>query len=130
MRFVFVLLLLLVTPMLAEQPREFTLESGVVMKRYYLLLYLRGDKSNDYNEAELETIQAGHLAHITHLTEKGIVLLAGPFGDDTDKRGLLLFDLPELEEVKEWAAQDPAVKAGRLTYEIHPWYGAKGATLK
>lgn len=128
-RLTLLLLLLLLLPVGADE-REFTLESGVVMKQYYLLLYVRGENAQDFDEEELKTIQAGHLAHIGRMTEEGVVVIAGPFGDDTEKRGILIFDVPTLEEVEDWIRQDPAVKAGRLDYEIHPWWGAKGASLK
>ena len=128
-RLTLLLLLLLFLPVGADE-REFTLESGVVMKQYYLLLYVRGENAQDFDEEELKNIQAGHLAHIGRMTEEGVVVIAGPFGDDTEKRGILIFDVPTLEEVEDWIRQDPAVKAGRLDYEIHPWWGAKGASLK
>jgi hypothetical protein len=31
-----------------------------------------------------------------------------------------------MEEMKALAEQDPAVKAGRLAVEIHPWFVEKG----
>ena len=30
------------------------------------------------------------------------------------------------EESEQLCANDPAVKAGRLSVELHPWYSAKG----
>ena len=33
------------------------------------------------------------------------------------------------EEAKELAANDSAVKAGRLILEVHPWFAAKGLTV-
>lgn len=119
--------------MAETEPREFEMKSGdetIVMKRYYFLLYLRGERSEDYSEAELEEIQAGHLAHISKMVKEGVVCMAGPFGDDTEKRGLLIFDLETEESVREWIEQDPGVRSGRMSYEIHPWWGAKGSVLK
>ena len=34
-----------------------------------------------------------------------------------------------LEIAKELMGQDPAVKIGRLSYEVHPWWAAKGSKL-
>ena len=54
----------------------------------------------------------------------------GPFGDDGHWRGLLLFDLAEVDDAEAAIATDPAVQAGRLKFECHPWWGAKGTSLK
>lgn len=113
--------------------REFTMEEGdttYTMKEYYLLIYLRGEQAGDFNEHELKDIQAGHMSHISKLADAGQVHIAGPFGDDTEKRGILIFDVESLEKAKELASQDPAVKAGRLTFEIHPWWAAVGSSLR
>jgi uncharacterized protein YciI len=64
------------------------------------------------------------------MAEEGAVQMAGPFGDQTEKRGILIFDVDTKEEVVEWVSQDPLVKAGRLKYEIHPWWTAKGSCLE
>ena len=113
----------------AEEVTEFEMD-GMTMKRYYLLLYVRGDRANEYSEEELEKIQAGHLAHIKKLASEGKVLMAGPFGGDGEKRGMLVFDLKDAAEVERLSQQDPAVKAGRLKFEVLPWWAAKGSTLK
>ena len=113
-------------------PREFEMKEGdttYVMKRYYLGIYMRGEKAMDFSEAELEKIQAGHMAHIGKLADAGKVAIAGPFGDDTDWRGVLIFDVETQEEAEALVSEDPAVKAGRLRMEIHPWWAAKGSKL-
>jgi uncharacterized protein YciI len=53
--------------------------------------------------------------------EAGDLVIAGPFTDDGDLRGVILFQTKTLEEAQTLAASDPAVKAGRLAVEIHPW---------
>lgn len=115
----------------AEQ-REFEMTEGdttYVMKQYIFCLYLEGEERSQSEEA-LKEIQAGHMAHIASLEASHGLQLAGPFGDDGHWRGLLLFDLAEVREAEAAMAADPAVKAGRLKFECHPWWGAKGTSLK
>lgn len=114
-------------------PREFAMEEGdttYIMKQYVMVMLMRGDQSNDYSEEELEEIQSGHLANINRLADDGKIVLAGPFGDDTDLRGIFLMDVGTVEEAEALVASDPAIKAGRLKAEYHPWWGAKGTVLK
>ena len=99
-----------------------------VMKQYFMVFYLSGEKQ-DQDSVTVANIQEGHLAHISKMGDDGYLSIAGPFGDKGDMRGILIFNVPELEKVKALMDEDPAVKANRLTYEIHPWWGAKGSTL-
>ena len=48
------------------------------------------------------------------------------FTDDGKLRGMFVFTVGSLEEAKALAEADPAVKAGRLEPEVHPWFAAKG----
>ena len=32
-------------------------------------------------------------------------------------------------DVRRWVEADAAIRAGRLTYEITPWFGIPGSTL-
>lgn len=100
-----------------------------VMKRYFMVFYLAGE-ARDQDSATAANIQAGHLAHLDQMGKDGYLSIAGPFGDNTDMRGILIFNVASLEKVHELLDDDPAVVAGRLTYEVHPWWGAKGSSLK
>ena len=100
-----------------------------VMKQYMMVIYFRGENRNQ-PKAEADSIQAGHLAHINRMGKEGYLSVAGPFGDDTDMRGILIFHVATEEKVRELMKGDPAVASGRLTYELHPWWGAKGSVLK
>ena len=42
-------------------------------------------------------------------------------GDDGDLRGIVILKVNSLEEAQALVNQDPAVKAGRLRVELHPW---------
>lgn len=116
-----------------EGAREFEVKQGehtFTMKQYYFVLLTRGENADKFSKEELEKLQAGHMENINKYYEAGKIVLAGPFGDDTDKRGIFIFDSESLDEVESILKEDPAIAAGRLTYEIHPWWGAKGTTLK
>lgn len=94
------------------------------MRRYVLGLLYRGEKWTAEKTPETEQLQAGHMAHIGRMAESGKLLLAGPFLDATDLRGIFLFKMESVEEAQALCDQDPAVNAGRLRVELHPWYGA------
>ena len=99
------------------------------MTTYYFGLLTRGPKAATIPPEELPALQAGHMANIQRLAKEGKLLVAGPFMDGGDWRGLFIFKCATLEEAKALAASDPAVQAGRLTVEIHPWLTQKGNIL-
>jgi len=62
--------------------------------------------------------------NITRLAEEGKLVLAGPFLDTGETRGIYIFNVETIEEAEELTSTDPAIKAGRLIMELHPWYGS------
>ena len=110
---------------------EFEMVEGdttYVMKKYFLLTYLSGDK-RDQPKEEADKIQRQHLAHMNTLAEQKKICIAGPFGHDGPERGIIIFNAYSIEEAEKLASQDPAVKSGRLTYTLHPIWLAKGSAL-
>ncbi|MEO6167142.1 MAG: YciI family protein [Chitinophagales bacterium] len=99
------------------------------MKTYYLVFLKRGTNRTQ-DSVTSEKIQEGHMAHLNKMAAEGKMDLAGPLMDDGDLRGICVYNAGSLEEAKKLAEDDPAVKAGRLIVEIHPWYSMKGACLK
>jgi uncharacterized protein len=63
------------------------------------------------------------------MADSGKLLVAGPFTDNGDLRGMLIFRVESPEEARALAEQNPAVKAGRLVLEWHPWFAAKNITV-
>ena len=57
------------------------------------------------------------------MAEEGDLLLAGPFMDSGEFRGIYLFNVKTVEEARELTKTDPAIRAGALEMELHPWYG-------
>jgi uncharacterized protein YciI len=78
------------------------------------------------NRTGADEIQKGHLAYMETLHKMGKLVAAGPFLDNTKARGVVIYRVANVEEARSLAAADPAVKAGRLVLEAHPWMTFKG----
>jgi uncharacterized protein YciI len=87
----------------------------------YLAFLVRGDKWTPEKTPQTEAIQKAHMDNINRLADMKKLVVAGPFGDNGALRGIFVFRVGSLEEARELAATDPAVKAGRLALQIHPW---------
>lgn len=99
------------------------------MKQYFFVLLSRGNNLTQ-DSTTTAKLMSGHMANIEQMEKDGKLCLAGPFGDNGDWRGILIMDVKTMEEAKALVDKDPAVQAGRLKYEIHPWWGGVGSTLK
>jgi uncharacterized protein YciI len=95
------------------------------MRTYVLGLIYRGPHRVE-DPKEAEALQRAHLANNARLHEAGKLILAGPFLDKTDLRGIWQLDASTVEEAKALCDSDPAIQAGTLRVELHPWYSAKG----
>ena len=98
------------------------------MKKY-VLAFLKAGPNRDHDEAEARRLQRGHLDNIQRLAREGKLVLAGPFMDDGEIRGLFIFDVRSVEEARALTESDPAIQAGRLVVELHPWYGSAGLVM-
>ena len=85
--------------------------------------------NRDQDEAESAKIQKAHLAHLSKLAEDKVVCIAGPSEVNPDIRGIAIYSAPSLEIADSLANADPAVKAGRLSVEVFPFWAAVGSQL-
>ena len=102
---------------------------GFEMTTYYVGFLYRGAKWTPEETAETRKIQEGHMANIQKMATAGKLVIAGPFTDNGDLRGLYVFRVASAEEARALVESDPAVQAGRLRFELHPWYAAKNITV-
>ena len=99
------------------------------MKQYFFVMLTAGPNRSQDSTAAAK-IQEGHMANIRKLGESGKLIVAGPFGDDGNWRGIFIFDTPTMQETEQLIKTDPAVQSGRLIYEIHPWWTMQGTVFK
>ncbi len=93
------------------------------MKRYVMAFLKRGPNQSQSKE-EAERLQRAHLDNIGKLAEQGKLVVAGPFLDNGEIRGIYIFNVTTIEEAEALTKTDPAIQAGRLVMELHPWYGS------
>ena len=91
------------------------------MKQYYFVMLTIGNNRTQ-DSATAQEIQKEHLENISRLVKAGKIVVAGPFGDDGNWRGIFIFDAATKEEVEQLLQSDRAISSGRLAYEIHPWW--------
>ena len=70
------------------------------------------------------------MEHLGRMYELGYADLSGPFDDESDISGITVYNVPTLQMADSLANMDPMVKAGRLVFEIHPWWAGKGYPLR
>ena len=93
---------------------------------YIFGLLVRGPKWTAEKTTESNKIQEGHMANINRLAEAGKLVLAGPFYDEGERRGVFIFKVDTLNEAQILTDSDPAVIAGRLKIELYKWTVPKG----
>ena len=139
MRYIFLLIAicLCATASAQNKPKTFKLppaageKDSMTMKQYYFVMLTKGkDRDKIKDTAVINKLQAGHMANMERLANEGKLLVAGPFGDDGYWRGLFILDCNTKEEAEAILSTDPAIKAGRLDYELHPWWTAMNSVFK
>jgi len=83
-------------------------------------------KEGDDKNPEIQELQKAHIANIQRLAAMKKLLVAGPFGDNGDLRGIFVLRVASLKEAQDLCATDPMVKSGRLLVELHPWQVPEG----
>jgi len=92
--------------------------------RQYVIAFLQEGPNRDQDSITASEIQRAHLDNITKMANEGKLVLAGPFLDNFQTKGIYVFAVQTIEEAEALTNSDPAVQAGRLVMELHSWYGS------
>lgn len=98
----------------------------------YVMAFLKSGPNRDRTKEESAKLMRAHLDNIQRLADEGKLVMAGPFYDDeenTELRGIYVFDVSTLEEAKALTETDPAIQAGSLVMELKRWYGSAAPLL-
>jgi uncharacterized protein YciI len=92
--------------------------------KQYVMAFLKAGPNRSQDEETAAKLQTAHLKNIQRLAAEGKLLLAGPFLDNGNVRGIYIFNVPTLDEAEKLTQTDPAIQAGSLVMELHLWYGS------
>ncbi|WEA00165.1 YciI family protein [Mucilaginibacter sp. SJ] len=91
------------------------------MKKYVMAFLKEGPTQLKDSTANMQ-LQMAHLKNIGRLAAEGKLVVAGPFLDNQPLRGIFIFNVETVEEAQKLTETDPAIKAGALVMELHPFY--------
>lgn len=93
------------------------------MKIYVMCFLKTGPLKVDDAKKRAE-LMAGHFGMINRLAGEGKLVLAGPFSEGGDFRGIYVFDVKTIEEAQKLTETDPSIKEGYFKVEFIKWYGS------
>ena len=95
---------------------------------YTVVVLRRPPDAPEMSEEELTALQARHLAYRAELGRQGVLVVNGPFDEQSDPsfRGMSVFSCDPAEAAR-LTDGDPSVVAGRLTYDVMDWWVRAGS---
>lgn len=108
----------------AAKPPVITAEDQPM--KTYVMVFLKAGENRTQTAQEAKKIQEQHMQHLDRMHKEGKLLMAGPFTDEHEIKGILVMNSIDIDEVKNIVEEDPAIKAGRLKAEYHLWYTKSG----
>lgn len=88
-------------------------------KEFIYVLKLAKNRSEEFSSAE-EAIMEGHFDRLKKTLAEGRLVFAGPCEDRAF--GIVVFRAQSKEEAEKFMKNDPAVKHGIMTAELHPFH--------
>lgn len=92
--------------------------------RKYVMAFLKRGPNRPADPDKANELQRAHLDNIGKMAEAGKLVIAGPFLDDGDLRGIYIFNVNSIEEAEVLTKTDPAIIYGSLVMELKEWYGS------
>jgi uncharacterized protein YciI len=96
-------------------------ERGMKM---YVMCFLKTGPLKVDDAAKRAELMKGHFAMINRLAEEKKLVVAGPFSEGGEFRGIYLFDVKSIEEAQKLTETDPSIKEGYFKVEFIKWYGS------
>jgi uncharacterized protein YciI len=92
--------------------------------RSYVLVILKTGPNKMADGEGRKKMFAGHFANIQRLAAEKKLVLAGPLDGVEGRRGIFVFNTPDIEEAKKFVATDPVIVNGEMVAEYHKFYGS------
>lgn len=92
--------------------------------RSYVFVLLKTGPNKMAAGPERDAMFKGHFANIERLVKEKKLVAAGPYDGVDGWRGMFIFAVPDIEEVKKLVATDPVISTGEMVAEYHKLYSS------
>ena len=92
--------------------------------RQYVMAFLKTGPLKVDDAAKRAELMKGHFAMINRLANEGKLIVAGPFMEGGELRGIYLFDAKTVDEARAMTETDPSIKEGYFKVDFVRWYGS------
>ena len=93
------------------------------MRPYVLVILKTGPKKMAAGD-ERNAMFKGHFANMGKLAGEKKLVVAGPLDGKEGRRGIVVFNTPDIDTAKTWVATDPVIINGEMEAEYHKFYGS------
>lgn len=107
---------------------EDIMQKVAVGKPFTLLILFAGDPVPD-DDIVVNQMQLAHLAHLFNMEDEGKCSIFGPISNHEELHGIIVFNTINRDEIHQWMADDPYIKAGHLKYELYDWFTIPGQKI-
>ena len=88
------------------------------------MAFLKAGPNREEDPVKANELFVKHMKNIQRMAEEGDLILAGPFFDSGDLKGIYIFNVTTIEEAEALTKTDPAIATGHLKMELHQWYAS------
>lgn len=101
------------------------------MRQFFVLFHSPGPAWNQKLGFMEQPGIGEHIAFMRSLTERGLMVLGGPFGDEDPRVavGMAVIAAADRAEAERLAHEDRSVEHGLLRVAVRPWIVPMGAAL-
>ncbi len=114
---------------MAEQKQA---DGGRARPQYYVFWMKNVDPAPD-DARSIDQVRPEHVAYLSDLEARGILLAAGPFRDADGSRhgaGMMILRADSIEQADAIAAEEPYRNYGLRTHSPTPWQWAEGSVTQ
>ena len=95
---------------------------GFKLMEFQMALMKRGPQWSPDPSRKRAEMRRRHIAHMRSMLEANKLMIAGAITGDNELVEVHIFRTKSADEAKTWLNEDPAVAAGYLVPELHPWW--------
>lgn len=119
------LILIVTLVFVAANAQEQKATPAFKLVEFQMALLKAGPNVMDAHTDAGKKVHLQQQVYFEELVKTGKAVLGGPLAESDEYKGLYVFRAKNADEARAWAEADPAVKAGHLTVEMHPWWSAE-----